>query len=63
MLKQVVHVETVAFDGLKFGTVINQYLCVVKRELTVNFVVPDSAASMLLCSDTKDTQDVFGSVS
>jgi len=53
MLKQVVHVVTIAFEGLKFGTVINQYLCVVKRELnSVSCVVPDSVESMLLCSDT-----------
>jgi hypothetical protein len=35
MLKQVVHVVTIAFEGLEFDAVINQYLCVVKRELTV----------------------------
>jgi len=51
MLKQVVHVVAIAFEGLKFGTVINQYLSVVKLELTV-CCVPDSTKSVLLCSDT-----------
>jgi hypothetical protein len=52
MLKQVVRIVTIAFEGLKFGTVINQYLCVVIRELTVSCVFRESAEFLLLCSDT-----------
>jgi hypothetical protein len=63
MFKQVVRVVTIAFEGLEFDTVINQYLCVVKRELTVSCVVSDSIEAMLLCSDTSDMQDVLRSVS